>query len=37
PYGLNGQDWIEGYLVGAFRGKKLIEMEEEDWSQVKYD
>ncbi|EAF0969706.1 hypothetical protein C7Z54_13885 [Listeria monocytogenes] len=36
PYGLNGQDWIEGYLVGAFRGKKLIEMEE-DWSQVKYD
>ncbi|EAD7603058.1 hypothetical protein [Listeria monocytogenes] len=37
PYGLNGQDWIEGYLVGAFRGKKLIEMEEEGWSQVKYD
>ncbi|HHQ1011472.1 TPA: hypothetical protein ACSK87_002900 [Listeria innocua] len=32
PYGLFGQHWIEGYLVGAFRGKKLMEMEEEGLS-----
>ncbi|ELD8303168.1 hypothetical protein QJJ77_000812 [Listeria innocua] len=37
PYGLFGQHVIEDYMVGAFRGKKLIEMEEEGWSQVKYD
>ncbi|EQC2291716.1 TPA: hypothetical protein ACSKNZ_002800 [Listeria innocua] len=32
PYGIFGQHWIEGYLVGAFRGKKLMEMEEEGLS-----
>ncbi|MBC1382941.1 hypothetical protein [Listeria innocua] len=37
PYGLFGQHVIEDYMVGAFRGKKLMEMEEEGWSQVKYD
>ncbi|EHR9821485.1 hypothetical protein ACI6K3_001377 [Listeria innocua] len=37
PYVLFGQHVIEDYMVGAFRGKKLIEMEEEGWSQVKYD
>ncbi|EAH4445584.1 hypothetical protein [Listeria innocua] len=37
PYGLFGQHVIEDYMVGAFRGKKLMEMEEEGLSQVKYD
>ncbi|ECL8005158.1 hypothetical protein FUA68_03380 [Listeria innocua] len=37
PYGLFGQHVIEDYMVGAFRGKKLMEMEEEGFSQVKYD
>ncbi|MBF2601125.1 hypothetical protein IA929_14055, partial [Listeria seeligeri] len=37
PYGLNGQHWIEGYLAGAYSGKKLIEIAEEGLSQVKYD
>ncbi|MBF2361779.1 hypothetical protein IA759_00950 [Listeria marthii] len=37
PYGTIGQHGIEWYMVETYTGKKLIEIVEEGWSQVKYD
>ncbi|EAD5716412.1 hypothetical protein ACIX1Y_001232 [Listeria innocua] len=37
PYGTIGQHGIEWYMVETYTGKKLMEMEEEGLSQVKYD
>ncbi|MBC2134263.1 hypothetical protein [Listeria innocua] len=37
PYGTIGQHGIEWYMVETYTGKKLIEIVEEGFSQVKYD